>query len=131
MDRLRWDNIARAAAVLAVIALVVAWPRLKAEPPALPSAAATPVTVEDPALAATGQAPASARTRRPPKPHHAPRARPRRPRARPRHSAPPASRPAPVAATPGPAAIVPPAPPAAVPAKAPPRPPAQQEFWQP
>ena len=48
MDRLRWDNIARAAAVLAVVALVVAWPHLKARPAALPSAAATPVSVEDP-----------------------------------------------------------------------------------
>jgi hypothetical protein len=48
MHRLRWDNIARAAAVLAVVALVVAWSHLKGASPSLPPAAATPVSVEDP-----------------------------------------------------------------------------------
>ena len=46
MDRLRWDNIARAAAVLAVVALIVAWPHLGSRDPVVPSAAPTPVSVE-------------------------------------------------------------------------------------
>jgi hypothetical protein len=134
MDRLRWDNIARAAAVLAVIALVVAWPRLRAQPPALPPAAATPVTVEDPALTAPAPARAVEATRRPHKPRDVPRAKPRRHpvrhKRRPRPATRSVSRPVPVAAAPAPAPIARPAAPAAGPVKAP-RPPAQQEFWQP
>jgi hypothetical protein len=78
MDRLRWDNIARAAAAVAVIALVVAWPHLKGAPPSLPPAAAKPVRIEDPALPAAKEEPASE-----PKP----RAKPRHRRAKPRHRA--------------------------------------------
>lgn len=37
LHRIRWPNVARAAFVVAAIALVVAWPRLRAEPPALPT----------------------------------------------------------------------------------------------
>jgi hypothetical protein len=56
MDRLRWDNIARAVAVLAVIALIVAWPHLRSREPAMPLAAPTPVSVEQPSAVA-GEAP--------------------------------------------------------------------------
>jgi pyruvate dehydrogenase E2 component (dihydrolipoyllysine-residue acetyltransferase) len=78
MDRLRWDNIARAAAVVAVIALVVAWPHLKGAPPSLPPAAAQPVSIEDPALPAAPEEPA---------PEPRPRPKPRHRRAAPRHRA--------------------------------------------
>jgi hypothetical protein len=83
MDRLRWDNIARAAAVVAVIALVVAWPHLKGAPPSLPPAAAKPVSIEDPALPTAPEEPA---------PEPRPRAKPRHRRAKPRHRAPRAKR---------------------------------------
>src|SRR5688500_14383233 len=36
VHRIRWANVARAAALAAAVLLVVAWPRLRAEPPALP-----------------------------------------------------------------------------------------------
>src|SRR5438128_6368590 len=97
MDRLRWDNIARAAAALAVVALVIAWPHLKGAPPALPPAAATPVSVEDPALPAAPEprpAPepaahkAAPERRNPAKSH---RVRPRHRRHRTRQSTPPAA----------------------------------------
>src|SRR3954451_5953759 len=114
MDRLRWDNIARAAAVLAVVALVVAWPHLRGAPPALPPAAATPVTVEDPALPAVQDrrvpepAPAVRNPRR-----HAKRRRARKP-SRPRHHSRPRIRralmPAPAPAAPAPLAVPAPAP---------------------
>jgi hypothetical protein len=102
MDRLRWDNIARAAAVLAVAALVVAWPHLKGAPPALPPAAATPVSVEDPALSAPPQQPAvepAPIARRPkprPKPERGPKHKHSHHRARrARAAAPPRAAPAP------------------------------------
>src|SRR3954463_8092380 len=87
MDRLRWDNIARAAAVLAVVALVVAWPHLRGAPPALPSATATPVSVEDPALPAAPERRASepAPVAHRPKPHPKPRRR-RKPSRQRRHA---------------------------------------------
>jgi len=93
MHRLRWDNIARAAVVPAVVALVVAWPHLKGAPPSLPPAAATPVSVEQ---AAAPHAP------RPPR--HTPRPRPRPPvhRPRPPHVHRPAPRRAPVVVAPSP-----------------------------
>lgn len=37
LHRIRWANVARAAALAAAVLLVVAWPRLRAEPPPLPS----------------------------------------------------------------------------------------------
>jgi hypothetical protein len=90
MDRLRWDNIARAAAVVAVIALVVAWPRLKGAPPSLPPAAAKPVSIEDPALPAAPEQPAPApKPRRRAKPQHR-RAKPQHRRAKPRSAPAPA-----------------------------------------
>jgi hypothetical protein len=114
MDRLRWDNIARAAAVVAVIALVVAWPHLKGAPPSLPPAAAKPVSLEDPALQAAPERSA---------PEPRPRAKPRHRRAKPR---PRASRPRHERAQSVPAAAPHAAPQAAPPAQppAPPPPPA-------
>jgi hypothetical protein len=111
MDRLRWDNIARAAAVVAVIALVVAWPHLKGAPPSLPPAAAKPVSIEDPALPAAPEPPAS-------EPN--PRAKPRHRRVKPRHRA---SRPRRERARSMPTAA---APQAAAPAVPPAQPPAPQ-----
>jgi outer membrane biosynthesis protein TonB len=110
MDRLRWDNIARAAAVLAVVALVVAWPHLRGAPPPLPSAAATPVSVEDPALPAAPErrvsepAPVAHRPKPRPKPRH------RRKPSRQRHHAQARVRSAPAAPAAPPVASPPPAP---------------------
>jgi hypothetical protein len=108
MHRLRWDNIARAAAAIAVVALVVAWPRLQARAPALPPAAAKPVTVEDPALVQDQAVPTETVER--PAPAVRERARAttgRRPRRRPaRHPAPPHPR----AVSPAPRPIQAPAP---------------------
>jgi hypothetical protein len=42
--RIRWGNVARAAALVAVVVLVVAWPRLRSEPPAIPP----PAVAEEP-----------------------------------------------------------------------------------
>jgi hypothetical protein len=36
LHRIRWGNVARAAALVAAVALVVAWPRLRSDPPPLP-----------------------------------------------------------------------------------------------
>jgi hypothetical protein len=36
LHRIRWANVARAAALVAAVLLVVAWPKLRAEPPPLP-----------------------------------------------------------------------------------------------
>lgn len=44
LHRIRWANVARAAAVLAAVALIVAWPHLQGDPPALPPAAAEPIS---------------------------------------------------------------------------------------
>jgi hypothetical protein len=46
--RVRWGNVGRAVAVFAVVAAVVAWPRLEPGPPQLPSDAATPVATPSP-----------------------------------------------------------------------------------
>jgi hypothetical protein len=115
MDRLRWDNIARAAAVVAVIALVVAWPHLKGAPPSLPPAAAKPVSIEDPALPVAPERPA---------PEPKPRAKPRHRRAKPRHrGSRPRREPARSVPSPAPQAAPPAVPPAQPPArKSPPAP---------
>jgi hypothetical protein len=34
--RIRWPNVARAAALVAAVLLVIAWPKLRADPPPLP-----------------------------------------------------------------------------------------------
>src|SRR3954468_18902995 len=111
MDRLRWDNIARAAAVLAVVALVVAWPHLRGAPPALPSAAATPVSVEDPALPAAPErrvsepAPVAPRPKPRPEPggRHKPSRRRRHAQVRIRSAPAPAVPAVPLVAAPSPA----------------------------
>src|SRR5829696_2788444 len=36
LRRIRWGNVTRAAALLAAVALVLAWPRLRSDPPSLP-----------------------------------------------------------------------------------------------
>src|SRR6185312_14532514 len=41
--RVRWANVGRALALVAVAALVVAWPRLRAPAPEVPRGAAVPV----------------------------------------------------------------------------------------
>ena len=41
--RIRWDNVARLAALVALVLLVVAWPRLSGRAPRLPPATAIPV----------------------------------------------------------------------------------------
>jgi len=111
MDRLRWDNIARAAAVVAVIALVVAWPHLKGAPPRLPPAAAQPVSVEDPASPAAPEQPLTRPARPAPKPAPArPRPTRRRAKRQRRHVdrvKQPAPRPAPNPALPQPAPVRP------------------------
>ncbi len=43
LRRVRWGNVALAAAAATVLAAVVAWPRLAPAPPALPPDAATPL----------------------------------------------------------------------------------------
>src|SRR3954468_16896782 len=43
--RVRWGNVARLAAALAALALVLAWPRLKSPAPPLPPGAPTPAPV--------------------------------------------------------------------------------------
>ena len=46
--RVRWGNVGRAAAVVGVLALAVAWPRLEGGAPRLPSDVAGPVAVPAP-----------------------------------------------------------------------------------
>ena len=43
LRRVRWGNVARLAGVPALLALVVLWPRLAGEPPAVPRGAPVPV----------------------------------------------------------------------------------------
>jgi hypothetical protein len=58
LHRIRWANVARAAALLLAILLAVAWPRLRGHAETLPPAVATPATaVEE----ATTAAPATTR----------------------------------------------------------------------
>src|SRR4051812_27200955 len=73
--RIRWGNVGRAGALLAVVALVVLWPQLRSEPPALPEAravpAAPPATRTKPAPEPAPRPPAAAhasRRRHPPRP---------------------------------------------------------------
>ena len=42
-DRIRWVNVGRAVLALAALAVIVAWPRLAAPPPAVPDGTAVPV----------------------------------------------------------------------------------------
>jgi hypothetical protein len=62
LNRVRWANVGRAAAVLAAAVLVVAWPRLRGAPPALPpstpalAAPTAPALVQQPDPASPGAA---------------------------------------------------------------------------
>jgi hypothetical protein len=58
--RVRWGNVGRAAGAVAVVALVVAWPRLGGEPIVVPGGAAVPV-----ATPGAAPSPRPARTPRP------------------------------------------------------------------
>src|SRR3954449_13390950 len=73
--RIRWGNVGRAGALLAAVALVVLWPQLRSEPPALPEARAVPAA--PPAPGAAGAAEAARRARRPPPEEEQTRARAR------------------------------------------------------
>ncbi|MDP9401127.1 MAG: hypothetical protein M3P39_09350, partial [Actinomycetota bacterium] len=52
--RIRWGNVARALALVALAALVALWPRLRAPEPVLPPAEAVPVVAQAPAAGASG-----------------------------------------------------------------------------
>jgi hypothetical protein len=118
MDRLRWDNIARAVAVLAVIALIVAWPHLRRRDPAMPLAAPTPVSVEQPPAVAEEPPPVEQTPARKPRLKPVQNRRPRQvkwrvPAPRRRHAVRPPTRVTPrPQTTPRPVASPPPAPPA-------------------
>jgi hypothetical protein len=99
--RVRWGNVARALALVAVAALVVAWPRLRAPAPEVPRGTAVPVR-QAPATVQKSEAPtppeadddAPPRARATPKPA-ARKAKPRRRahrRPRPARTKPPAPR---------------------------------------
>jgi hypothetical protein len=70
-QRIRWGNVAAAAAVLALVALIVAWPRLAPRPAQLPPASAVPVAPDPPTPrppldeSAAEPAPSTATTRGP------------------------------------------------------------------
>jgi hypothetical protein len=95
LRRVRWANVARLAAALGIVALVLAWPHLAAPRPALPPA--EPVAVPRQPAPPAPVVHARSRTRQR-KAHHAPR--PPAPRAEPRRRRRPRQRqvPAPVAA---------------------------------
>ena len=52
--RIRWGNVARAGALVALAAAIVTWPRLSPREPALPSAEPVPVAPSAPAMRADG-----------------------------------------------------------------------------
>ncbi|MDP2710918.1 MAG: hypothetical protein Q8O56_06845, partial [Solirubrobacteraceae bacterium] len=58
--RIRWGNVARAGALLALATLVLAWPHLRADEPALPPAEPVPVAPARPPATQppAGQSPA-------------------------------------------------------------------------
>ena len=65
--RLRWGNVARTAAAVAVVAAVVAWPRLAPPDPAMPGNEAAPLAGDEPAWTpprASGREDGQARSRR-------------------------------------------------------------------
>src|SRR3954471_23395234 len=83
LRRVRWGNVALAAAAAAALVAVVAWPRLTVPPPALPSDSATPLVRKDTRPAPARPAKPAPRVKtvaeRPPRRH---RARTRRARRR-------------------------------------------------
>jgi len=93
LRRVRWGNVALAAAVAAALVLAVAWPRIAGSPPPLPRDAATPLVDEAPRHG-RAPAPAARPVREGRKPARPPRRSPRRPRkhrAKPRPAAKPRS----------------------------------------
>ena len=65
--RLRWGNVARTAGAVAVVAAVVAWPRLAPPDPAMPGNEAAPLAGDEPAWTpprASGREDGQARSRR-------------------------------------------------------------------
>lgn len=116
LHRIRWDNVARLVAVLAVVAFAVVWLRSGEDRPSVPSSVPRPVTGAAPALppartipeataptAAPDPGGLAARTPRPPI-RATPARRRRRAAARPRTRRPARHAPAPpAAATPAPA----------------------------
>jgi hypothetical protein len=133
--RVRWGNVGRVAGAAAVVALVVAWPRLGGDPLVAPGGVAVPLAMPDPPAPPPRAVPRRrvvptptaqvGKARKPVRPRRARRAKPRDP-------APPAGNPVtpPVAGPPAqPVAPAQPAPTRAAPA--PPAPtidPAEREF---
>jgi hypothetical protein len=70
LHRIRWANVARALAIVAALVLLVTWPSLRRDPPALPP---------EPAVASEGEGEEFALDR-PPPPEPAARPQPRRPK---------------------------------------------------
>jgi hypothetical protein len=108
LARVRWDNMAKLGAVLAVIAVIVLWPRLGATPePVVPDGRARPVAAESVPAAS----PPRERPRRAPRPARSRGGRDRR-KVRQAHTKPIARR----AKRPRPPVPAPPAPPVSAPA---------------
>ena len=63
--RVRWGSAGRAAVVLGLLALAIAWPRLAPPPPRLPSDAGIPVAPPEARAAREGEGSAGGRTLRP------------------------------------------------------------------
>jgi hypothetical protein len=103
LQRIRWANVARAAAVLLALALIFAWPHLRSSAPALPPAAATPLDAStEPRTTAIAAAPA--KKKRVAKPRASTvKAKPAARKTRHRKNAPKPRRRAVVAAAPAPA----------------------------
>ena len=102
LRRVRWGNVALAAAVAAALVVAVAWPRIAASPPALPRDTATPLVKEAPHRR-RGLAHEVKAVRRREKPKRSPRTSPRRPRkhrAKPRRPVSPTPTPTPPARAP-------------------------------
>ncbi|MDP8967671.1 MAG: hypothetical protein M3N04_03640, partial [Actinomycetota bacterium] len=55
--RVRWGNVARAAALLALVAIILAWPHLRAREPVLPPAEPVPVAPAPPPTTTSVAAP--------------------------------------------------------------------------
>src|SRR5262245_10183071 len=82
LRRVRWGNVARAFAVVAVVGTIVAWPRLTPPAPAVPEREVRPL-VEPPARETITRPPTEAELRSPGggrRRHRAPRRRVRRER---------------------------------------------------
>jgi len=113
--RVRWGNLARALALVAIAALVVAWPRLRPATPEVPRGAAVPVR-QAPAPQPERPAVATQATQAAPAPQPRPQRRRRHP-SKHRRTKRPAPRHAPTR-TPPPRAPAPARPPAPLPAPA-------------